>query len=383
MGDDLLHGPLEDRHRELGASFAEFGGWLMPVSYVGTVSEHTATRTTVGLFDVSHLGKASVRGPGAAQFVNSALSNDLCRIEPGKAQYTLCCNESGGVIDDLIAYCVGPDEIFLVPNAANTVAVVAALQDAAPPGVTVANEHRSYAVLAVQGPRSAEVLGELGLPTGMDYMGFADAVWRPQARRSRGQRAAAVNPAAYVPVRVCRGGYTGEHGYELLLPWESVGVVFDALLAAVTRADGQLAGLGARDTLRTEMGYPLHGHELSADISPLQARCGWAIGWKKDVFFGRDALLAEKVAGPRRLLRGLRTVGRGVLRPELTVLDGDTEVGVITSGTFSPTLNVGIALALIDTDAGVEDGQHVTVDVRGRAVECEVLRPPFVEPKIR
>jgi aminomethyltransferase len=359
------HGPLEDRHRELGANFAEFGGWLMPLSYAGTVSEHTATRTAVGLFDVSHLGKASVRGPGAAQFVNSALTNDLDRIEPGKAQYTLCCNESGGVIDDLIAYYVGPDEIFLVPNAANTAAVVAALQNAAPPGVTISNEHRSYAVLAVQGPRSADVLGELGLPTGMDYMGYADADF------------------AQVPVRVCRSGYTGEHGYELLPPWESAGAVFDALLDAVTRAGGQLAGLGARDTLRTEMGYPLHGHELSPDISPLQARCGWAIGWKKQAFFGRDALLAEKAAGPRRLLRGLRAVDRGVLRPELTVLDGDTKVGTTTSGTFSPTLKVGIALALIDTDAGIEDGEHVTVDVRGRAVECEVLRPPFVEPKTR
>jgi aminomethyltransferase len=365
MSDDLLHGPLEDRHRELGASFAEFGGWLMPVSYAGTVSEHTATRTTVGLFDVSHLGKALVRGPGAAEFVNSALTNDLDRIEPGKAQYTLCCNESGGVIDDLIAYYVGPDEIFLVPNAANTAAVVAALRKDAPAGLTISDEHRSYAVLAVQGPRSAEVLAELGLPTDMDYMGYADAAF------------------ADVPVRVCRSGYTGEQGYELLPPWESAGVVFDALVAAVTRADGQLAGLGARDTLRTEMGYPLHGHELSADISPLQARCGWAIGWKKSAFFGRDALLAEKEAGPRRLLRGLRAVGRGVLRPELTVLDGDTKVGVTTSGTFSPTLKTGIALALIDTGAGIEDGQHVAVDVRGRAVECEVVRPPFVDPKTR
>jgi aminomethyltransferase len=365
MSDDLLHGPLEDRHRELGASFAEFGGWLMPVSYAGTVSEHTATRTSVGLFDVSHLGKALVRGPGAAEFVNSALTNDLDRIEPGKAQYTLCCNESGGVIDDLIAYYVGPDEIFLVPNAANTAAVVAALQKAAPAGLTITDEHRSYAVLAVQGPRSAEVLAELGLPTDMDYMGYADAAF------------------ADVPVRVCRSGYTGEQGYELLPAWESAGVVFDALVAAVTRADGQLAGLGARDTLRTEMGYPLHGHELSADISPLQARCGWAIGWKKGAFFGRDALLAEKEAGPRRLLRGLRAVGRGVLRPELTVLDRESKVGVTTSGTFSPTLKTGIALALIDTDAGVEDGQHVAVDVRGRAVECEVVRPPFVEPKTR
>jgi aminomethyltransferase len=365
VSDDVLHGPLEDRHRELGASFAEFGGWLMPVSYAGTVSEHTATRAAVGLFDVSHLGKALVRGPGAAEFVNSALTNDLNRIGPGKAQYTLCCNESGGVIDDLIAYYLGPDEIFLVPNAANTAAVVAALQEAAPAELTISDEHRSYAVLAVQGPRSAEVLAELGLPTSMDYMGYADATFEQ------------------VPVRVCRSGYTGEQGYELLPRWESAAVVFDALVAAITRADGELAGLGARDTLRTEMGYPLHGHELSADISPLQARCGWAIGWKKDAFFGRDALLAEKEAGPRRLLRGLRAVGRGVLRPDLTVLDGDSMVGVTTSGTFSPTLKTGIALALIDTAAGVEDGQHVTVDVRGRAVECEVVRPPFVDPKTR
>ncbi|MGH3578170.1 MAG: glycine cleavage system aminomethyltransferase GcvT [Mycobacterium sp.] len=361
----VQHGPLEDRHRELGASFAEFSGWLMPVSYAGTVGEHTATRTAVGLFDVSHLGKASVRGPGAAAFVNSALTNDLGRIAPGKAQYTLCCTESGGVVDDLIAYYVSDDEIFLVPNAANTAAVVAALQAAAPAGLTISDEHRSRAVLAVQGPRSADVLSELGLPTGMDYMAYADAAF------------------AQVPVRVCRSGYTGEHGYELLPAWESAGVVFDALLAAVTDAGGQPAGLGARDTLRTEMGYPLHGHELSADISPLQARCGWAIGWKKDAFFGRDALLAEKTAGPRRLLRGLRAVGRGVLRPELTVLDGDTKVGFTTSGTFSPTLKVGIALALIDTAADIDDGARLTVDVRGRAVECEVVRPPFVTAKTR
>lgn len=362
---ELLKGPLEDRHRELGASFAEFGGWLMPVSYAGTVGEHNATRNAVGLFDVSHLGKALVRGPGAAQFVNSALTNDLRRIGPGKAQYTLCCNESGGVIDDLIAYYVDDDEIFLVPNAANTAAVVEALQAAAPAELTITNLHRDYAVLAVQGPRSTEVLSALGLPSEMDYMGYADATY------------------SGVPVRVCRTGYTGEHGYELLPPWDSAGVVFDALVAAVADAGGQPAGLGARDTLRTEMGYPLHGHELSLDISPLQARCGWAIGWKKDAFFGRDALLAEKEAGPRRLLRGLRTTGRGVLRAGLTVLDGDKPVGTTTSGTFSPTLQLGIALALIDSDAGVQDGQQITVDVRGRAVDCEVVRTPFVDLKTR
>ncbi|UVO10642.1 glycine cleavage system aminomethyltransferase GcvT [Mycobacterium sp. SVM_VP21] len=362
---ELQHGPLEDRHRALGASFAEFGGWLMPVSYAGTVAEHNATRSSVGLFDVSHLGKATVRGPGAAAFVNATLTNDLARIVPGQAQYTLCCNESGGVIDDLIAYYISDDEIFLVPNAANTAAVVAVLQAVAPAGLTITDEHRSRAVLAVQGPRSAEVVAGLGLPTDMDYMAFADASY------------------ADVPVRVCRSGYTGEHGYELLPEWESAGVVFDALVEAVRGIGGEPAGLGARDTLRTEMGYALHGHELSPAISPLQARCGWAIGWKKESFFGRDALLAEKAAGPARLLRGLRATGRGVLRADLAVLDGDRRVGVTTSGTFSPTLKAGIALALIDVDAGIKDGGRLDVDVRGRAVECEVVTPPFVTAKTR
>ncbi|MCV7433074.1 glycine cleavage system aminomethyltransferase GcvT [Mycolicibacterium bacteremicum] len=365
MSDDVLHGPLEEQHRALGAAFAEFGGWLMPVSYAGTVAEHTATRETVGLFDVSHLGKALVKGPGAAAYVNSAFTNDLNRIGPGKAQYTLCCNDSGGVIDDLIAYYVADDEIFLVPNAANTAAVVAELQRRAPAGLTITDEHRSYAVLAVQGPKAAEVVGRLGLPTSMDYMGYADAEY------------------GGVPVRVCRTGYTGEQGFELLPEWDRAAVVFDALVDAVRAAGGQPAGLGARDTLRTEMGYPLHGHELSLDISPLQARTGWAVGWRKDAFWGRDALLAEKQAGPIRTLRGLKAVGRGVLRADLDVLDGETVVGTTTSGTFSPSLKVGIALALIDTAAGIEDGQTVTVDVRGRALECEVIKPPFVTARTR
>ena len=269
------------------------------------------------------------------------------------------------MIDDLIAYYVSDDEIFLVPNAANTAAVVSAMKECAPQNISITDEHREYAVLAVQGPRSTDVLTALHLPAGMDYMGFADADF------------------AGAPVRVCRTGYTGEHGYELLPRWKSAGSVFDAMVAAVTDAGGQLAGLGARDTLRTEMGYPLHGHELSLDISPLEARCGWAIGWKKDAFWGRDALIAQRQTGPARLLHGLKAVGRGVLRAGLTVLDGTAPVGVTTSGTFSPTLKAGIALALIDERAGIEDGRRLTVDLRGRPVECEVVAPPFVAARTR
>ncbi|MCU1648314.1 MAG: gcvT [Nocardia sp.] len=359
--EKLLQGPIHAVHVELGATFAPFGGWEMPVSYAGTVGEHTAVRTTVGLFDVSHLGKATVKGPGAAAFVNSALSNDLNRIRPGKAQYTLCCTPEGGVIDDLIAYYVSDDEIFLVPNAANTAAVVAELQKVAPEGITVTDQHREYAVLAVQGPKAAEVLTKLGLPTEMEYMAYEDAEWDGR------------------PVRVCRTGYTGEQGYELLPRWDDAGAVFRALVAEVEAAGGQAAGLGARDTLRTEMGYPLHGHELSVDISPLQARTGWAVGWKKPEFWGKAALEQEKAAGPRRILLGLKAVDRGVLRQGQTVMRGDEQVGETTSGTFSPTLKVGIALALLDTAAGIEPGDEVEVDVRGRRLKCEVVKPPFVE----
>ncbi|MFC9439424.1 glycine cleavage system aminomethyltransferase GcvT [Nocardia sp. NPDC057030] len=358
---NLLQGPIHGVHVELGATFAPFGGWEMPVSYAGTVAEHQSVRTTVGLFDVSHLGKATVRGAGAAAFVNSALTNDLGRIRPGKAQYTLCCAPDGGVIDDLIAYYVSDDEIFLVPNAANTASVVAELQKVAPEGITVTDEHREYGVFAVQGPRSTEVLAAIGLPTDMEYMAYADAEWDGR------------------PVRVCRTGYTGEHGYELLPRWADAEPLFRALVTQVEAAGGQAAGLGARDTLRTEMGYPLHGHELSLEISPVQARTGWAVGWKKPEFWGKAALEQEKSAGPRRTLLGLKALDRGVLRQGQSVLRDGEPVGETTSGTFSPSLKIGIALALLDTEAGIEPGTEVEVDVRGRRLRCEVIRPPFVE----
>ncbi|WP_433605163.1 glycine cleavage system aminomethyltransferase GcvT [Prescottella agglutinans] len=356
----LLQGPIHSVHVDLGATFAPFGGWEMPVSYAGTVAEHTAVRESVGLFDVSHLGKALVKGDGAAEFVNATLTADLGKIGPGQAQYTLCCTETGGVVDDLIAYYVADDEIFLVPNAANTADVVARLQAAAPAGIEITDQHRDYAVFAVQGPKAADVLAALGLPTDIEYMGFVDADWNG------------------VPVRVCRSGYTGERGYELLPRWADGETVFRALVDAVRAQGGEVAGLGARDTLRTEAGYPLHGHELSLEISPLQARCGWAIGWNKPQFWGRETLVAEKAAGPVRRMWGIKALDRGVLRQGQAVSKDGTVIGETTSGTFSPTLKVGIALALLDTASGVAAGDEITVDVRGRSLRCEVVTPPFV-----
>jgi glycine cleavage system T protein len=366
---DLLRSPLYDRHAALGAKLADFGGWEMPIEYPGdggVLREHAAVREAVGVFDVSHLGKATVRGPGARAFVNECLSNDLGRIAPGQAQYTMCCDPGGGVVDDLIAYLVSDDEVFLVPNVANTAEVVRRLAAAAPPDITVENLHRDFGVLAVQGPRSAAVVERLGLPSGQDYMAYADAEWQGR------------------PVRICRTGYTGEHGYELIPHWADTVPLWDALLEVARELGGLPAGLGARDTLRTEMGYPLHGHDLSLDISPLQARAGWAVGWKKDAFWGRDALLAEKAAGPVRVLRGLESLDRGIPRPQMPVLAASGEpVGEVTSGTFSPTRRVGIGLALISSDAGVEDGDELELDVRGRRSRVRVVRPPFVESHVR
>ncbi|GAA0567819.1 glycine cleavage system aminomethyltransferase GcvT [Paractinoplanes ferrugineus] len=359
----LHRSPLHERHAALGAKLAAFSGWEMPLEYAGggVLKEHAAVREAVGVFDVSHLGKARVRGAGAAEFVNSCLSNDLGRIGAGQAQYTLCCDESGGVVDDLIAYRFADDDVFLIPNAANTAEVVRRLAAAAPAGLTVTDEHQAYAILAVQGPASADVLGKLGLPTGHDYMSFTTA---------------ALTGADLI---VCRTGYTGEHGYELVVPWDDAGAVWDAIAGAGVRP----CGLGARDTLRTEMGYPLHGQELSLDISPVQARSGWAVGWSKPAFWGREALLAEKTRGPRRVLRGLELTGRGVPRGHMPVYAGADLIGETTSGTFSPTKKVGIALALLDTAAGISDGDVVEVDIRGRRVAANVVKPPFVQPAVR
>ncbi|WP_433311181.1 glycine cleavage system aminomethyltransferase GcvT [Micromonospora sp. CA-269861] len=364
----LRRSPLHERHTAAGAKFAPFGGWEMPLEYAGggVLKEHTAVRTAVGVFDVSHLGKARVSGPGAADFVNSCLSNDLGRIGPGRAQYTLCCDDAtGGVVDDIIAYLYAEDHVFLIPNAANTAEVVRRLRAAAPAQVSVTDEHEAYAVLAVQGPRSAELLAALDLPTEHGYMSFSAA------------------SLAGVELTVCRTGYTGELGYELVVPAEHAVAVWDQLFAVGATFGLRACGLAARDTLRTEMGYPLHGQDLSLDISPVQARSGWAVGWDKPAFWGRDALLAEKAAGPRRTLRGLVAVDRAIPRPGMTLHVGDTQVGIVTSGTFSPTRKQGIALALLDTDANLTDGDEVEIDIRGRRAPLTLTKPPFVTPSVR
>jgi aminomethyltransferase len=363
---ELKTTPLHSRHLAAGAKTADFGGWDMPIEYAGVVAEHTAVRTSVGVFDVSHMGKLAVHGPGAVDFLNSLLANDLDRIQDGQAQYSMLCNERGGVIDDLIVYRWSDDGVFVIPNAANASSVVAALGAAAPSGITIDDQHLTHGIIAVQGPRSTEVLAALGLPVDHDYMSMAMARF------------------ADAPVVVCRTGYTGEHGYELVAPNGVLGDVWDAVVEQAALAGGGPAGLGARDTLRTEMGYPLHGQDISPTITPVEAMIGWAVGWDKPEFAGRDALVALRATGPSRRLRGLLALDRGIPRPHMAVhrdsLEGEV-IGEVTSGTFSPTLKKGIALALLDVSVAVDD--EVVVDVRGRASRFRVVKPPFVQPSTR
>ncbi len=345
---------------------ADFGGWLMPIEYpgAGVLAEHTAVRERVGLFDVSHLGKASVVGDGALEYLNAMFTNDLNRIVDSKAQYTLLCNPDGGVVDDLIAYRNSDSDFFLIPNASNTTDVVRVLNENVPSGITVTNLHEKFAVLALQGPQAVEVIRSLGINPTMDYMAFAHV------------------SIAGCDVILCRTGYTGEHGYELVPQWNDASVVWDALVETMKPLDGLICGLGARDTLRTEMGYPLHGHELSLEISPVQASAGWAIGWKKDSFRGSEVLQSQREAGTVRTLKALKSNDRGIPRAGMSVKGADgKEIGVVTSGTFSPSLKVGIALALLDPEYAV--GDVVTIDVRGRESSATINSLPFVPSHVR
>lgn len=369
----LRHTPLYARHLAAGAKTADFGGWDMPIEYQGVVAEHAAVRAAVGLFDVSHMGKVRVHGPGAVAFLNLLLANDLERIGAGQAQYSLLCNEAGGVIDDLIVYRWADDELFIIPNAANAASVVTTLRESAAAttaGVVVDDLHDEHGIIAVQGPRSRALIEALGLPADHDYMTMVAARFADR------------------PVVVCRTGYTGEHGYELVAPAETLGELWDALLAAGAELGVVPAGLGARDTLRTEMGYPLHGQDIGPTITPVEALLGWAVGWDKPEFAGRDALAAQRAAPPTRRLRGLLALDRGIPRPHMVVRAtsgadplGGAIVGEVTSGTFSPTLRQGIGLALLDASVSVDD--EVVVDVRGRASRFRVVKPPFVDTRTR
>ena len=344
----VKHSALHAEHIELGARLVDFGGWEMPLSYpLGTIAEHLACRHDAAVFDVSHLGTVSVNGPGSFALLQASLTNDLNRIGPGQAQYQHLLEEAdASVLDDLIVWWVGEERFDVMPNASNTERVISVLG-----GDDVTS---TRAVIAVQGPRARERLATVS-PEAAAVGHFAVADFSFQA----------------VACRVAGTGYTGEDGVECAVPSELAPQFWRAVVAAGVTP----AGLGARDTLRLEAGLPLHGHELGAGITSLQAGLGWVVSWDKGPFRGRAALQREREAGPRRRLRGLLTAGRRPPRHGDEVLVGDEAAGVVTSGNFSPVLERGIALGFLPP--GTELGAEVEIALRGGQVKATVVKPPF------
>ena len=362
----MNNSPLNSRHLQLNAKMADFGGWLMPIEYpdTGVIAEYSAVRQQVGVFDVSHLGKISVKGDGALNFLNQMLTNDLNRITAGQAQYSLLCNEDGGVVDDLIVYRNSDTDLFLVPNASNTSSVFKILNDQAPSSVEVKNLHNEYGVIALQGPKSSQALEILGIKSSIDYMEFINTT---------------IDNCSVI---LCRTGYTGEFGFEIIPTWSQTEKVWDRLITVIKQLNGTPCGLGARDVLRTEMGYPLHGHELSLEISPVQASASWAIGWQKESFRGKQTLLEQKQTGTKLKLRAILATDRGIPRKDMQVKDITGKViGQVTSGTFSPGLKKGIGLALINPT--IVKGDQVLIDIRGVDSSFNVVELPFVASKVR
>jgi len=362
----MKNSPIAAKHLELNAKMADFGGWLMPIEYpkTGVIQEYNSVRTQVGVFDVSHLGKISVVGEGSLEFLNTALTNDLNRIIPGQAQYTLICNDNGGVIDDLIVYQNSASNFFLVPNASNNAAVFEVLKSTAPSQITVSNLHEDFAVFAVQGPKSVSMLNSLGIDTDIDYMQFLNAK---------------IGDSELI---VCRTGYTGELGFEIIPSWQNAEKVWSQLMQAAEKFNGTACGLGARDILRTEMGYPLHGHEISLSISPIEASASWAVAFDKADFTGKEVLKNQKQNGTKLKLKAILATDRAIPRKDMQVKNASGEiVGFVTSGTFSPAPKKGIGLALINSD--ISKGDTVLIDVRGKDSVFEIVSLPFVPSKVR
>jgi glycine cleavage system T protein (aminomethyltransferase) len=358
---DLKRTPLEAEHRKLGAHLGAFAGWLMPIEYSGTLAEHRAVREAVGLFDLTHLGEITVAGPGALATLQATFTNDISKVGPGGAQYNMLLNERGGIVDDLIVYRIGDDEYLVVPNAANERDVHRSLLENVRSGSMI--ELRNDLILiAPQGPRSFDLVGRLFPDApGLDYMHCTKAEYRGQ------------------PAIVSRSGYTGERGFELWVPPDLAATLWEELLERGEPLGILPVGLAARDTLRLEMGYPLHGQDISQDRTPLEAAAAWAVSFDKGDFVGREPLLRQKEEGIPARLWGLRMQGRLIPRPHYPVFAGSEQVGETTSGTFSPTLRVGIAMAYLSPRDAFKAGDAVEVDVRGRRGEAEVVRPPFVD----
>lgn len=351
---------LFDLHRSAGAKLVEFAGWQMPVQYRGVIEEHLAVRRAAGLFDVSHMGEIEVRGPRALALCQMLTANDVARLQIFQAQYNLLLDEQGGVVDDVIVYRVKPEAYFICVNASNIDKDFCWIRDHAPGGVEVDNQSAMYAQLALQGPVAASILQPL---TALElnrlrsfHFAFADV--------------------AGIRCLIARTGYTGEDGFELYSHVGEVVQLWTALIETGAPAGLMPIGLGARDTLRLEKAYPLYGHELDNETTPLEAGLEWVVKFSKRDFLGRRALLKQKAEGLRRILVGLELVHPGIARRNYRILKNGRVVGRVTSGTKSPSLNKAIALGYVDYQEAVIDNA-IDVEIRGRPIGAKVVELPF------
>lgn len=362
----LRRTPLYKSHIELGAKMVPFAGYEMPVQYpTGLLEEAKGCRKSIGLFDVSHMGQFSVRGKNALQEVQKLVTNDLSKIEIGQAQYNMLCNETGGVIDDLVVYRRSPEHVYICVNASNREKDFSWMQSHLDRSVSLSDESDSTALIAVQGPHSEALLTQL---------------MKNEAAKNLKYYWACETKISGIPVYLSRTGYTGEDGFEIYGPADAGVTLWNTLLSSAKEFHITPCGLGARDTLRLEMGYPLHGHELSEAITPLQAGLSWVVKLKKEsLFVGQQALSQEALEGPKKVLRGFRVNDRRIARQGYEIFDLQGEpVGTISSGTQSPHLEGPIALGFVE--ARVAGEEKLWVGIRDSKISMNRVKLPFVVP---
>ncbi|MGH7760547.1 MAG: glycine cleavage system aminomethyltransferase GcvT [Candidatus Dormibacteraceae bacterium] len=358
--------PLYDRHVALGGRMVDFGGWELPQQYTSIRDEHFAVRRAAGLFDISHMGRLVVEGGGSEAYLQRLFTNDLSPVAPGDAMYTLMCQEDGGTIDDLVVYREAADRFLVVVNAANREKDVAWMRKHIPTGVAMEDHTREMSLIAFQGPRAHALLPRDSSPT--DEIAYFE--FRP-------------GKVAGVPALISRTGYTGEDGFELFIESGHVGEVWDAILAEGKKEGVLPAGLGARDSTRLEAALRLYGNDMDETVNPYEAGLGWTVKLGKGDFIGRDALRKVREKGPRRSLAGLATQPGDIPRHGAAVShEGGHRVGVVTSGTHSFFLGHPIALALVE-GASLRVGEKVTIEVRGRQAQAEVVKLPFYRGSAR
>jgi aminomethyltransferase len=349
--------PLNETHKSLGGRMVDFGGWELPVQFTGILEEHEAVRTDVGIFDVSHMGEVTVRGPQALELLQRATSNDVSKLKDGQAHYTGLLYPTGGFVDDILIYRMAEDDYFIVVNASNTEKDFEWLkQSGAGFAAEVQNVSADYAQLAVQGPNAERLLQQF------TDLNLADIKYYRFAKGS----------VDGVPAIVSRTGYTGEDGFEVYIAPDQA----PALLRKLVEAGAKPAGLGARDTLRLEAKMALYGNDIDDTTTPIQADLGWIVKLEKGDFAGRDVLAREKAEGPPRKLVGFEMVDRGIARHGYPIVDGKEEIGVVTSGTHSPTLKKAIGLAYLPLDKSAQ-GSEFSVLIRGKETRARVIPTPF------